>query len=76
MTQKSKYFEIKGYYSDGDEFVDDITYVVKEYDDYDDLNDKFEIFYCGITESDIVDKIKTHEPIIDDFIITSYKLLS
>ena len=74
MTQKSKYFEIKGYYYD--EFADEeITYIVKEYDDYDYMNEDLEIFYYGITESDIIDRIETQQPLCE-FVITSYKLLS
>ena len=62
-----KYFIINGYWKDvKSEFS---GYIVKEYDDEEDDY----IFFYGLSESDIIEAIKSIDDTVHDFVITSYE---
>ena len=63
----SKYFIINGYWKDvKSEFN---GYIVKEYDD----EEEDDIFFYGLSESDIIEAIKSIDDTVHDFVITSYE---
>ena len=66
----SKYFSINGYWKD------DLTnfdgYIVKEYDDMIEGEDE-DVFYFGLSESDIQASIQSKGDDILEFVITSYE---
>jgi hypothetical protein len=66
----SRFFNISGYWKeDQTEFED---YIVKEFDDVDEAMDD-QIFYYGLSETDIIDAIENgSEDDALEFIITSY----
>ena len=68
----SKYFKIDGYWKDDlSEFNGNI---VKEYDDgEEDENRDNQIFYYGMSETEIQDAIANPDENILEFVITSYE---
>lgn len=66
------YFEISGYYTDDKSEFE--GYVVKSYDDAREGSQDDDVFYFGLSESQIKEAIQSKEP-IGDFVITSYKPL-
>lgn len=65
----SKFFEISGYWKDTKEEFS--GFIVKEYDDIDEVNDEL-IFEYGWSENDLEQALNVDAP-NSDWILTSYK---
>jgi hypothetical protein len=70
LKTMSKYFIINGYWKDiKSEFS---GYIVKE--DFDIVHDEEDdIFFYGLSESDIIEAIESIDDTVHDFVITSYE---
>jgi hypothetical protein len=70
LSESATMFLISGYWKDDkSEFS---NYLVSEYDDANPHND-VDIFYYGLSESEIVDAIRQGEETALEFVITEYK---
>jgi hypothetical protein len=68
----SKYFSINGYFKDDKSEFN--GFIVKEYDDSEeDENREDQIFYYGLSESEIQQAIADNGDDMLDFVITSYE---
>lgn len=70
QTETSKYFSVSGYWKDGKTEFE--NYTIKEFDDVDENEDR-EIFYYGLSASDIETLITEGDKSNQEFVITSYK---
>jgi hypothetical protein len=62
----NNYFIINGYWRDDKSEFE--NYIVSEYNDFDE-----DIFFHGLSESDIIEAINNPEASTEDFVITSYE---
>ena len=67
MNEKH-FFRIDGFWKDRTEFY---NYLVSSYDEQE-PNDE-DIFYYGLSESEIIDAIEKKENTVHEFIITDYR---
>jgi len=70
QTETSKYFSVSGYWKDDKTEFE--NYIIKEFDDVDE-NEDIEIFYYGLSASDIKTLIDEGDKSNQEFVITSYK---